>query len=314
VSSQVRPPRSTSAAALARASGAALKDAGVAREHGKLEPQGRLLARGFEVLFALARFPTGARLADLSDVCAIPRPTTFRILQTLVGVGAVAFDSTDRRYRIGSAIQWLSEAAGDAHDVARSAQPHLERLRDATGETACVFGRNRMQRVCIASAISKNDLGFQISPGQVRELLVGAPGRVIAAYLPDEERRRLLDPLSPTRRRTLLDQFAAIERDRMAYSADEIVLGGAAIAVPILDEAGRSSMALTLLGPSARLTATQALAFEPLLQQTAASIAALLGPGPGNPARSLSKRDRKSAPVKRPSKRGVQTGTQARTR
>ena len=70
----------------------------------------------------------------------------------------------------------------------------------------------------------------------------------------------------------------------MAYSADEIVLGGAATAVPILNEAGGSSMALTLLGPSARPTAAQALAFEPLLQQTAASIAALLGPGLPNPA------------------------------
>lgn len=241
------------------------------------EGKARLLERGFEVLFALGRHPDGARLADLSRECDLSKATTLRILRTLIDLEAVSVDAASHVYRLGPAISRLNAAAAQPRDLVKAAMPVLERLRDDTRETVCLFRRQGAERVVIAAVPSLQDLRFSIEVGQRRLLSAGAPGRILMGQLPEQELAAVLKRVPADARRALLAECRQARTSGYAVSQGEVVVGGTAIAAPVVGFDGEV-VALSVFGPSARLSRATLDKLVPVVRRAARELSHRMNP------------------------------------
>jgi IclR family acetate operon transcriptional repressor len=212
----------------------------------------RLVERTFDVLFALGEKGQGCTLADLSRKAALSGATALRILRTLVNIEVVSFDAAKKQYFLGPAMYRLATTNLERNQFKAVVQPLIDQFRDRVKETICIFQHDRTDRVCVAAAPCTRELSFFIEPGSRRAMLIGAPGKVLLAYLPEAERRAFYVGLNARQRQAIEAECAGVLKTGISYSRDEIVVGGAALCAPIFDAAGLAG-ALTILGPSARL-------------------------------------------------------------
>jgi DNA-binding IclR family transcriptional regulator len=144
----------------------------------------------------------------------------------------------------------------------RIAQPIMVRLRDIEGESVHLYVRQRGTRVCVAAVEGSYELRHFTEVGKPLPLSVGASGKLLLAFADPvtrahELRRTASAPLTP-RAPSLEDLKAQLEdivQTEWSMSFGEREEGLAAAAVPIRDHAGVVIAALSISGPSTRLTA-----------------------------------------------------------
>jgi DNA-binding IclR family transcriptional regulator len=128
-----------------------------------------VLDKAVAVLDALELEPMA--LADLSVATGLPRATAHRLAVALEVHGFVERDG-DGRFALGGRIAGRSLAA--------AARPALERLRDATGESAQLFVPRGDVRVCVVSLESPHSLRTIVPVGAELPMDVGSAAKVFA--------------------------------------------------------------------------------------------------------------------------------------
>ena len=178
-------------------------------------------------------------------------------------------------YVPGPRLTRWGDAASGGTDLVRIAKPTMVRLRDTVSESVHLYVRQRDRRVCVSAIDSHFELRHFTEVGKPLPLSVGASGKVLLAFaapaIQAQELRRVaqepLTPLAPT-----VDQLTAeledIRRSGWSMSFGEREEGLAAAAVPIRDAVGGVHAALSVSGPTARLTAER---FEMLRDAIAAA-------------------------------------------
>jgi DNA-binding IclR family transcriptional regulator len=168
--------------------------------------------------------------------------------------------------------------------IVRIAEPTMTRLRDGVGESVHLYVRHRDTRVCVAAIDGKYELRHFTEVGKPLPLSVGASGKLLLAYADEaiqklELRRAAAKPVSvraPSAEdlRRQLDEIVATEWSTSFGEREE---GLAAAAVPIRDYAGQVIAALTVSGPTARLTAQQFDQLRPQIRAAADTISLAMG-------------------------------------
>jgi DNA-binding IclR family transcriptional regulator len=104
------------------------------------------------------------------------RPSSaHRLLQTLVYHEYLGFDPAKRLYRLGPRVGSLVSAYGET-TLGAIARPVLERLRDATGETAAVQVRQGDVRYCVVEIPSVQPIRLEITEAaRTADLLITKP-------------------------------------------------------------------------------------------------------------------------------------------
>lgn len=92
----------------------------------------RAFARGLDLLAALNRHG-GASALTLSRETGIPRPTVYRLLETLEREGYVARSPSDERWVLRLKVRSLSEGFEDEEWISAVAAPALYRLTERIG-------------------------------------------------------------------------------------------------------------------------------------------------------------------------------------
>ena len=235
-----------------------------------------VLEKATQILDLVAESPETATLTGIANRLGQPRSSTHRLLSELVHLGLL--------YRVGASsytpgprlVRWGAAASG-ASDIVRIAQPVMVRLRDSIGESVHLYVRQRDTRVCVAAIEGIYELRHFTEVGRPLPLSVGASGKLLLAFADDatkarEFRRAAATPATPRAPGPddLVDQLDAISATDWAMSFGEREEGLAAAAVPIRDHAGAVVAALTISGPSTRLTSER---FETLRGQLAAAAA-----------------------------------------
>jgi DNA-binding IclR family transcriptional regulator len=186
-----------------------------------------------------------------------------RLLQTLVIHEYLAFDPKRRLYRLGGRVARLVSAYAEA-TLGEIARPYLERLRDATGETAAVQVRHGDVRYCVVEVSSEQPIALRITETARYPLRRGAAGTVLRAFAPDwrDEHDR-----------------QALERVRAAgYSISRGALfpGSIAIYVPLHAASGALVATIGVHGLAFRMPDRSLPAIVEQLQQTSAELGPLL--------------------------------------
>ncbi len=238
-----------------------------------------------ELLEALADGTRSKSLAELTAGTGLPRATTFRLVRTLEEMGYV--HKSGNGYSLGYKCFILCSAARDTVDLRTEALPHLEWLRDVTGETTQIAVLDEWQVVYLERVLSRQPVGYMKSragailpaycTGLGKAQLAFRPRELVEAWAPLQTFRRLT-PHTITTAAGLMEELDSIRHRGYALDDEEREPGVRCIAAPVRDHDGEVVAAISVAGPSDRMP--QELADSDMARQVisaAANISRRLG-------------------------------------
>ncbi|WP_328842134.1 IclR family transcriptional regulator [Nakamurella leprariae] len=245
------------------------------------------LARAFALLEALAASPDPMGVAALAEGVGLPVPTVHRMLRTLVDLGYARQDPT-RRYGLGPRVALLAEGTGAM--LGALARPHLTALVDELGETANLASLDGDRVVYVAQVPSRHSMRMFTEVGRAVLPHATAVGKAVLAGHPPTEVLTLLTRtgMPGHTEHTLTDptEFAVhleqVRRQGWAVDDGEQELGVrcVAVAIPSGPAPALPRLAVSVSGPTARMTTDLIDRAVPALRAAAVTLAAdLAGPG-----------------------------------
>ena len=221
-------------------------------------------------------------LGELAAAAELPKSTASRLLATLEQHGLVEQEGERGGFRPGPVIQ---RHAGRARErrLRELAEGPMAVLAEHTGETInlAVPGDGGVHHV--AQTDGRHFLGTTQWIGRNVPYHCTANGKVLlaagAAQLPSGH----LEPLTSRTivdRRVLDMQLATIREDGFAVAAEELELGLSAVAAPVFDSGGRVVAALSVSGPTLRLSPRRVAELRPIVIKQARALSEALGHRP----------------------------------
>jgi DNA-binding IclR family transcriptional regulator len=237
-------------------------------------------------------------LTEASDVLGVHKSTALRILQTLEAARFVRKTGAGT-YVFGSGLIELSELALGSMDLRQFASAHLRRLQRQTGHTVHLAQLTGDEIIYVdkvdSPAFDAVKLPSRI--GRAVSIHASAVGKVILAYLPREERDRLLSHVTFERytsttfadRDSLNSELARVAEHGWAVDDGEHDAYVMCIAAPVKDSRGQVIAAVSITAIEVIASLDQLKEKLPLLLETSALISQELGYTPEpSPAPSVS--------------------------
>lgn len=225
----------------------------------------RSAERTLEVLRALNEH-NRSRVSELHAVTRIPRPSLYRILETLCALGYVRKRS-DEGYDVTERVRLLASGFQEEAWVRQTAYPVMQALQHEIvwpTDLSVLEGEAMVLAETTRRASPLTIDGFRV--GARLPLLRTAAGRAYLAWCPVPERRAILERLersSPREhatdreRRSVAQAIAQTRRNGYGQQHGEIDKKIAAIAVPILSD-GRVLACLGITVITSALTCAEA--------------------------------------------------------
>jgi IclR family acetate operon transcriptional repressor len=218
-------------------------------------------------------------LADLSRASGLSEATALRYATSLTTHGLLERDPKSGRYSLGMRLFLLGEDALRGRDPRASALPHMRRLRDRFAETVNLAMRNGDELILIEVVESPRSLRLGANLGERDEWGGAALGRAILAQLDEGPARLLLEGAMPSREdvERVLAQLPRVRKRGYAVDDGECKPGLRCVGAAVFDRTGAPRYALSVAGPTSRITAASVPAIGAELREAAAAISADLG-------------------------------------
>ncbi|MBB3112611.1 DNA-binding IclR family transcriptional regulator [Paenibacillus phyllosphaerae] len=218
-------------------------------------------------------------MGELAEQTGLHKSTVHRMLATLEDKGFVTRDRISERYRLGLRVWELAANMSHSDDPAIIGLSEMERLRDLIGETVSLYIRDGSERIRI-QAVQSNQAVRRVAPvGDRLPLYVGASSKVLIAFERVGKQEELLnDPTWPASidRGQFRKVLEEIQATGYATSFEEREIGAAAVAAPVYNRSGSLVAALSVSGPSNRLTLEAMVQHVPAIFEAARRIGAML--------------------------------------
>lgn len=240
--------------------------------------------RVIALLNILGRAGRPLTAGELSVASSLPRPTVYRLLQTLAGHGMVT--AADHRFVIGPRVLWLAGQRLEQIELRTAGRPVLLDLRDRTGETAHLGVLEQGQVVYIDKTEAPGPMRMASAVGKIMPAHSTALGKAMLAHLPARETAAVLDlwgmprrtPRTITDRRRFVSELATIRARGYALDNIENEEGVRCVAAPIFDHRGRVAGAVSLSGSARTVTLARVRrSLGPLVRQAAGRISRAVG-------------------------------------
>lgn len=245
------------------------------------------IERVSHLLHLLGDFPNGANLKDLTELVGLPKGTTHRLLNSLAYYDYVRQDAKTGRYRLGLKLVELGNALIQRLDFRQEGRPVMYELARRTNETIHLVILDQGE-IFYLEKVSTSSSGLQMMSyvGMRNTVHSSSVGKVLLAGLPVDEARRIVDqrPLTAKTPNTITDPERLMREVRRAeelgYAIDdeENEIGVRCVAAPIRSAEGRVVAALSISGPSIRMSPENCRGdFKALVMEAARSISKNLG-------------------------------------
>jgi DNA-binding IclR family transcriptional regulator len=208
-------------------------------------------------------------LTDLASAAGLPKSTASRLVSALERRGLIEQDGERGRLRPGPAILRVAERGMLERNLMELARPSLDALSEACGETInlAVPAHHGVEHV--AQVDSRHFLGAGQWLGRSVGYEHSANGKVFAAY------GRAPGPAGPGAPMTR--ELNGVLRDGFATSIDELEVGLSAMAAPVRGARGEVIAALSISGPTLRMTPERIDELQRVLISEARTLSRRLG-------------------------------------
>lgn len=235
----------------------------------------RAVDRALDILLAFRPGESRISAGELLRRVDLSRPTLYRLLRTLEQRGFVASTGEPQRFSLGPAVAQLSQAWSSGNDITELARPVMERLWEETDETVALLMHSGRDRVCVAEIPSSQPLSFRRGVGHRENVTLGASGRAIIAFAPNQA--LYLDQLPAERRQAYEVELKRIRADGYAVSREELIAGAIAMAAPVFMAGQQVVGSLAVYGPSVRIGEKQISHMSELLLKASTQLSQSLG-------------------------------------
>jgi DNA-binding IclR family transcriptional regulator len=159
----------------------------------------RAVDNALRVLFAVAAGNEGdVTLTSLSQSLAMPKANVLRCLRDLESHGLVVRDP-ERKVTLGFSVLELSSSFQRRASIGPMSLPYLQRLCDASGETAALQIALGCERACIEQVETKAEVKWAVELGRRFPLAGGAAGKVLLAYQPETVKQMVMKSVAEGR-------------------------------------------------------------------------------------------------------------------
>jgi IclR family acetate operon transcriptional repressor len=203
-------------------------------------------------------------VGELAAQAGLPKSTASRLLAALERNGLVEQEGNRGGFRAGPVVVRFAHRGMVVANLVDLARDSLEALAELTGETINlgVPGPNGVEH--LAQVESRHFLGAGQWVGRSVPYDHSANGKVLVAFGAAEA------PLDPA----LLERVRA---NGFAIAVDELEEGLTAIAAPVFGETGDAIAALSVSGPTLRLTPERLAEIQPAITEQGLALSRRLG-------------------------------------
>jgi IclR family acetate operon transcriptional repressor len=229
--------------------------------------------RGAELLVRVLESDEPVALTELATASGIPKSTASRLLSALERQGLVEQEGERGRLRPGPAILRVAERNLLERSLIDLAGPSLDSLAEHTGETINLAVPTRLGVEHIAQVDSRHFLGTGQWLGRQVDFHPSANGKVFLAF--GRATTPAVDDAPAARAHRA--ELETVRREEFAVAVDELEEGLAAIAAPVRGTRGQVVAALSISGPTMRMTPERIAELKPILVEEARTLSRRLG-------------------------------------
>jgi IclR family transcriptional regulator, KDG regulon repressor len=220
------------------------------------------VSRALDIITLVSLKKGGLGVTEIANQIDINKSSVYRILSTLVQYGYIEQDSETGRYKLGYKFLEVSSKLLESIDLRAEARPYLQELENLTNEVIHLVVYDQGEVVYIEKLEGNETLRMHSKVGKRAPMHCTSVGKAILAYLPSNVVLDILDckgmPMHTDKTITNKDSFLQelIEVRKRGYALDleENEYGITCIAVPIFDHLGKVIAAVSISGPTMRMT------------------------------------------------------------
>jgi len=213
----------------------------------------------FDIIEYVGRANGGVTLADAATDLDYAKSTVHRHLTTLERRGYVVHEDG---YYVGLRFLELGEQARNRRRAYQLAKEKVEELADATDERAQFIVEEHGEAVYIHRALGDHAVRTDPGIGKRIPLHATSAGKAILAAIPEEEQSRIVEQTSfdeitdatTTNPDDLRNELERVRERGYAFNRQENLDGLHAVGVPVTEPSDDVIGALSVSGPSHRLT------------------------------------------------------------
>jgi DNA-binding IclR family transcriptional regulator len=238
-----------------------------------------------QVLFAFRHDPHAFTIAEMEQVVGLSKNQVFRCLKSLEEFGLVRMDQQGK-YRVTALIYQIAFAGEGEAPLEEVAQPIMDQLQAATGETVNLCCLVEGQSVIVGRRLSNHGVRLTARLGERTGLHAGANPKAMLAFLPGEDQEKALSMLPLLQKYTpntvndsdsLRQELEEIRIRGYSISDEDFELGARGVGAPIFGKDGNVVGGISAGGPINRVSDDQLEWFGQLTILAAARISRLLG-------------------------------------
>lgn len=213
-------------------------------------------------------------VTELADELGMSKGSAHAHLHTLKQQGYVVAD--DGRYSIGLRFLDFAHGIREREPLYDVVNEQVDALAERSGELALFTVPEGCEGVCLYAAGGDQAVRTKVHPGYRSGLHHTAVGKAILAFIPAERRDALLDASSLaahteatiTDPEALREELATIRERGVAYNRGETIPGLTGVGAPVRHPDDEVYGALSIIGPSSRMTDDRLAELTDLIQQS----------------------------------------------
>ena len=243
------------------------------------------LVRALGVINQLASAEDGMTLTQIAERMGLPPSTAHRLLTTLEQERYVHFDHERRLWSVGVQAFITGAAFLRTRNLVGIARPYMRALMNESTETVNLAIEDEHEAVYLAQVECRQMMRALARPGARvplycssvgKALLCAASGDDLAKAIERQAMRRLTDKTIINR--TALRHELALTRERgFAVDDEEHAFGLRCVAGLVFDEYGEPMAAISISGPTARISSDRVDHLGALVRRKADEVTAQFG-------------------------------------
>ncbi|NMB11578.1 MAG: IclR family transcriptional regulator [Firmicutes bacterium] len=241
--------------------------------------------RALSILNCLGESEEMLGVTEMSRILGLHKSTVSRLAATLAQNGYVSQDPETAKYRLGMRLVGLGTRVLEQIDLRGIARPYLEQLMGLTEETVHLGILDVNQVVYVDKIESTQVLTMKSRVGSKVPVHCTALGKVLLASLSREELKEIIfscsfdryTPNTMTNVGEFEKQIGWVREQGYAIDDEEHELGIRCVAAPIMDHSGGVIAAISVSGPTIRVTRERLELFIPNVLAVSRKISRALG-------------------------------------
>jgi DNA-binding IclR family transcriptional regulator len=240
--------------------------------------------RTLDILEFMAVHPRPYGATELSRCLNIPINSVFRILKRLTDREYTVQDPFSDGYQLSTKVFSLGMSLYTRFELRQRARPHLEWLCRETEET-CQLQIPHGDKVLVLDTVSPEvSYYIRVVPGGLVYYHPNAYGKVMLAFLSEEEIKKIIPPRLPSLtphtivlRTDLIKQLEDVKKTGLGYDNEEYNEGIRCIGAPVFNVEGRAVGGLGVSGLVSTFRNNRQATFEQLVLECAHRVSKDIG-------------------------------------